>query len=197
LSIATSHHIGLHRLPPVLRAYTAAYPEVELDLNFMDSEQACKLVENNDIELAIVTLPFKKVGVLHYEKIWQDPLTIVCANDHPLANDAGVSLATLLQHPAILPSHGTFTREAIEQALAGHRAELKITLETNYLETIKMMVSVGLGWSILPSSMLDSGLRRIDIAGFSCSRVLGLVFNPARNQSKAVAAMLDVIREYH
>ena len=81
--------------------------------------------------------------------------------------------------------------------MAGHRAELKITLETNYLETIKMMVSVGLGWSILPSSMLDSGLRRIDIPRFSCSRDLGLVFNPARNQSRAVAAMLDVIREYH
>src|SRR5690606_2661470 len=31
LSIATSHHIGLHRLPPYLREFSKIYPEVRLD----------------------------------------------------------------------------------------------------------------------------------------------------------------------
>ena len=38
LRIGTSHHIGLHRLPPILRSYTAPYPEVELDLPSVSSE---------------------------------------------------------------------------------------------------------------------------------------------------------------
>ncbi|MDH5778224.1 MAG: LysR family transcriptional regulator, partial [Gammaproteobacteria bacterium] len=42
LSIGTSHHIGLHRLPPVLRQFNIAYPDVELDIHFMDSEEACR-----------------------------------------------------------------------------------------------------------------------------------------------------------
>ena len=57
LSIGTSHHIGLHRLPPVLRAYTLAYPEVDLDIQFMDSEVACEAVIAGKLELGIVTLP--------------------------------------------------------------------------------------------------------------------------------------------
>jgi DNA-binding transcriptional LysR family regulator len=195
LSIATSHHIGLHRLPPVLRSYSASYPEVELDLNFMDSEQACRLVERNDIELAVVTLPFKKTHHLHYETIWSDPLVIVSAPGHPLTRSSTGTITALINHPAILPSHGTFTREAIDQAVGDHRADLKIALETNYLETIKMMVSVGLGWSILPLSMLDASLRQINIKSFECSRELGLVFNPSRSQSKAVSAMLKIIRQ--
>jgi DNA-binding transcriptional LysR family regulator len=57
LSIGTSHHIGLHRLPPVLRNYSAQYPDVELDLHFMDSEAACRAVLAGELELGIVTLP--------------------------------------------------------------------------------------------------------------------------------------------
>ena len=44
LCVATSHHVGLHRLPPVLRAYTARYPQVQLDLRFMASEAASAAV---------------------------------------------------------------------------------------------------------------------------------------------------------
>ena len=57
LHIATSHHIGLHRLPTALRHLNQNHPNIELDLKFMDSEQACSAVAQGAIELAIVTLP--------------------------------------------------------------------------------------------------------------------------------------------
>ena len=56
LSMATSHHIGLHRLAPVLQRFTQDYPQVELDIQFEDSEVAHNLVRAGDIELAVVTL---------------------------------------------------------------------------------------------------------------------------------------------
>ena len=37
---ATSHHIGLHRLPPMLSYFSKAYEAVSIDIDFMDSEQA-------------------------------------------------------------------------------------------------------------------------------------------------------------
>ena len=40
LRIGTSHHIGLHRLPPVLRQFSRDYPKVTLDIHFIDSEEA-------------------------------------------------------------------------------------------------------------------------------------------------------------
>jgi DNA-binding transcriptional LysR family regulator len=47
LSFATSHHIGLHRLPQVLRDFKIQYPQVDLDLHFMDSEDACPTTSSN------------------------------------------------------------------------------------------------------------------------------------------------------
>ena len=43
LRLATSHHIGLHHLPPVLSYFSKTYPAVQLDIEFMDSEQAYEL----------------------------------------------------------------------------------------------------------------------------------------------------------
>ena len=40
LRLATSHHIGLHRLPPLLSFFSKAFPAVQLDIDFMDCEQA-------------------------------------------------------------------------------------------------------------------------------------------------------------
>jgi Transcriptional regulator len=42
LTLATSHHIGLHRLPPVLRKFVHAHPNVDLDLQFMGSERTTR-----------------------------------------------------------------------------------------------------------------------------------------------------------
>src|SRR5581483_12097643 len=64
LSFGTSHHIGLHRLPPVLRRYTQKYPQVDLDIHFMDSEVACEAVLAGKLELGIVTLPLQPLPQL-------------------------------------------------------------------------------------------------------------------------------------
>ncbi|MEN8668596.1 MAG: LysR family transcriptional regulator, partial [Ketobacter sp.] len=44
LKIGTSHHIGLHRLPPILKQFSRLYPQVKLDIQFIDSEMAFDLV---------------------------------------------------------------------------------------------------------------------------------------------------------
>ena len=56
LRLATSHHVGLHRLPPVLRQFSERFPAVSLDIEFMDSEQAYDEISRGAVELAIVTL---------------------------------------------------------------------------------------------------------------------------------------------
>lgn len=56
LRLATSHHVGLHRLAPVLKSFTRDHAAVKLDIRFEDSEAAHDLVRHADSELAVVTL---------------------------------------------------------------------------------------------------------------------------------------------
>lgn len=194
LRIGTSHHIGLHRLPPVLRSFTSHYPEVQLDLHFMDSEQACFAVERGDLELAVVTLPESPPETVETEVIWPDPLAFVAAPDHPLAINGPLKPAAMAEHGAILPAPTTFTRRIVNEALRPYGIRLSVTLETNYLETIKMMVSVGLGWSALPRTMALPDLHELEIDGLHLSRRLGLVRRVGRSLGNAAHAFSEITR---
>lgn len=191
LRFATSHHIGLHRLPPTLKRYTQAYPQVRLDIRFMDSEAACVAVEHGDLELGIVTLPPAPSSNLTTEVIWQDPLGIVVSRSHPLTGKADVTLGELAQHVAVLPSSNTYTRQIAEQAFSRLGLELEVTFSTNYLETIKMLVSVGIGWSLLPNTMLDKHICMLSVEELSLQRSLGIVYHRERTLSNAARALIS------
>jgi DNA-binding transcriptional LysR family regulator len=190
LRFATSHHIGLHRLPPTLKRFTQAYPQVRLDIGFMDSEAACVAVEHGDLELGIVTLPPVPSIKLTTEAIWEDPLGIVVSRNHPLAKKPAVTLNELAQHAAILPATNTYTRQIAEQAFSRLGLALETALSTNYLETIKMLVSVGIGWSLLPNTMLDKHISKLPVEELSLQRSLGIVYHRERTLSNAARALI-------
>ena len=196
LRIATSHHIGLHRLPPVLRAFTRKFSDVDLDIQFMDSEEACNCVLKGKVDLAIATLPEQDWPQLQSQVIWHDPLDIVISAEHPEASSSQIDVSQLSKIPAILPSQNTFTRELLENALGLNHQNLNIAMETNYLETIKMMVSIGLGWSVLPISMVSSDITILHIKGIEFERLLGVVSHQHRTLSNA-ANMLMIELQKH
>lgn len=193
LSIGTSHHIGLHRLPDVLRAYTQAHPDVDLDIHFMDSEDACEDVAQGRLELGIVTLPTLAPDALRMQVIWADPLAVVLSPNHPLATKPDTTLVDLAAHPAVLPDARTYTHRIVMRALGAHGVAPRIRLSTNYLETLKMLVAIGLGWSVLPRSMLDPTIVALDLPELVLHRDLGAVWHHGRTRSSPARALLRLL----
>jgi len=194
LSLATSHHIGLHRLPGPLTQFKEHYPGLRHDLRFMDSEKACRAVAQGEIELAIVTLPPVVSAPLQSINIWDDPLDIVVSRTHPLAGATPASPKVLLDYPAILPGPGTYTREIILKALGPWREKITVDMATNYLEVLKMLAAIGLGWSALPRTMIDESLSVVQIRKMKIERRLGIVTHAARTLSNAAQAMMRAVQ---
>lgn len=191
LRLATSHHIGLHRLPRYLRQYSLLYPKVEFAIKFMDSESGCAAVADGDLEMAVVTLPQEKVGNLELRKIWDDPLQIMVSRDHVLAGCR--DLTRLQEYPAIVPEKGTETRRLIEAAMTGAGIILRTGIETNYLETIRMLVASGLGWSVLPEIMAGADLVSLPAPGITLYRVLGIITRKNASLSRAAQALCTLL----
>ena len=193
LSLATSHHVGLHRLPALLRHFTALHPRAALDIRFMDSEQAYAQVLHGEVELAVTTLGPTEAP-LHATMVWDDPLHFAVAPDHPLARLTKATLADIAAHPAVLPDPGTFTHRIVADVFARRGLSLQLRMTTNYMETIKMMVSIGLAWSVLPRTMLDDQVARLPLPGIQLTRQLGYISHTERtlsNAAKAFMALLD------
>lgn len=195
LHFGTSHHVGLHHLPITLRQYNERYPQVTLDLQFMESEAAYERVLQGELELAIVTISPKKIhSTLTHKALWQDPLVFTTAVDHPLAQQDKLSLTTISNYQGILPEADTFTGRLIHELFNKNHLPLSVALATNYLETIKMLTHAGLGWSVLPKSLIDEHLYILSIPQ-KLTRTLGVIYHPKRPLSSAAQALLTLIDE--
>lgn len=195
LRLGVSHHVGLHRLPPVLRQYARCYPAVELDMTFLDSEQGYEAVRSGTVDIAVVTLAPAARPPLSAVPVWRDPLCFCVAKDHPLADAGPVALATLSRTPALLPGPGTYTGQLVNRLFESQALSVRARFATNYLETIRMMVSIGLGWSVLPRSMLDAGLVALDV-GVEPSRDLGYVVNDAISRPRPASAFIEALLDH-
>ncbi|MEQ8514754.1 MAG: LysR family transcriptional regulator [Chromatocurvus sp.] len=194
LHLGTSHHIGLHRLPPVLSAFKRAYPRVHLDIQFLDSEQAYAALAAGDIELAVATLAPGESAQLASYPLWRDPLDFMIAADHPLAARTGTDLADLSLLEAVLPGLDTFTGHLVSRCFDDARLPLQISMSTNYLETLRMMAAVGLGWTVLPRSMRDRSLACLAVEGIQLERTLGYAHHRQRSPSRAATALVAALR---
>ncbi|WP_394238631.1 LysR family transcriptional regulator [Pseudomonas anguilliseptica] len=193
LTLATSHHIGLHRLPPLLRAFTRAHPQVALDIQFLDSEVAYEEVLHGRAELAVITLAPETRDPVHAVAVWDDPLDFVAAPEHPLARSQVISLADVAHHPAVFPGGNTFTHHIVRRLFEAQGLTPNIAMSTNYLETIKMMVSIGLAWSVLPRTMLDEQVARLPLPGIQLTRQLGYISHTERTLSNAARAFMNLL----
>ena len=193
LSVAISHHIGLHRMPPILKEFNLRHPKVELDIRFEDSDQAFSAVEHGDIEFAVITLPNELPEKLIKETIWHDQLSIMVGLEHPLSKQSNVDLTELANYPCVLPDKETETYKIIEREFQQRSLSMQVQMETNNLETLKMLVGAGLGWSLLPKTMADDSLRVLKI-DTEITRELGVVVHRKRSLSNAANALLGLVR---
>jgi DNA-binding transcriptional LysR family regulator len=132
------------------------------------------------------------------EVLWHDKMVFVCAKAHPLNQLKQVQLSDLSEYPAILPEDNTFTFKLLVDKFKQQNLPLHTPMPTNYLETIKMLASVGLGWSLLPESMLDNaeeiGLTELKIDQIILTRPLGFLYLQGRTLSNAAKAFIGLIK---
>lgn len=196
LAIGMSHHVGLHRLPKVLKHFTQHYPEVTLEISFLNSEQAPEAIISGRSEIVIATLPTQcrtDNPSIHTQAVWSDPLMFVTHPNHPLQTLKMPNLKQISKYPGILPHRNTITRKIVDEAFQKKGLSYSTDIETNYLETNRMLISVGLGWGIIPEKMTDNSVRTLDVKGVKIYRTLGYFQHAKRSLSNAAKAMISVL----
>ncbi len=191
LRIVSSHYVGVYRMPAMLKRFREQFPLVELDLHFTSSATAAAGVLDGRFEMALCALHGEPTPRLKSLDVWQEELFIVVGNEHPLSKESEISIDLLMQCPAILPSTATITRAAVDSTLASINQRPAEVLETSQLETVKMMISVGLGWGCLPATMIDDSVRKIEVPELQLSRQISLVRLQERTLSRAAQAFLE------
>ncbi|MFT2098631.1 LysR family transcriptional regulator [Marinomonas sp. 2405UD66-6] len=194
LRISTSHHVGLRRLPKSLKRFQEDFPSAQLEIDFSQSEEAYQDVLKGRAELGIITLSHKENPLIESLPIWSDPLTCVVSKDHPLAKIKNLSLMELAQHACVLPNKNTFTRQIAEQVFGKQGLKPQVRMNTNNLETLAMLVGIGWGWSLLPSTLVDDKLAVLNLPDLNVERKLGVIHHKQKTLSRAALAFIELLK---
>lgn len=141
-------------LPPLIRRFTAAFPEVKLRLRELGSRQQLEAIENGEIDVGIVRGP---VWTEHLagKRIATESLVVALPSTHRLADAEVVRLADLrdegfITYPA---DRGAALYEETLRLCRAAGFDPRIVQEASEIATICGLVAAGLGVAIVPSSV--------------------------------------------
>lgn len=155
----------IHFLPPVLAELRKRYPLLELMVNTGNAPEVLRDIEENRLDLGLVTLPPAKDGrvrnlsrALEITTLLNDDFVAIFDKSAGKTNGppATVTPAALQALPLIIPEPGGHTRSLIESWFAAAEQSWKPVMELDSVEAIKRLIAAGLGCSVLPGMALSS-----------------------------------------
>lgn len=155
---ATAYSVGLHVLPPHLKQFLKAHPQVNVRLEYKRTNEVYAACASGVLQFGIVAFPLRRAQ-LAVVPLWHDRLIFVCSPEHRLARRRAVRLAELGGAPFIAFDRDIPTRKAIDRLLREHRVQVTRVMEFDNIETIKRSVEAGLGVSILPDAAVAGEAR--------------------------------------
>lgn len=134
--------------PRLLSRFTEIHPDIDVRLSVGNREVLIGLLENNEIDLAVMGRPPEKLDAVA-EASAENPHLLVAAHDHPLAGARDIDIHELRNETFLLREPGSGTRNVMETMFKQH---LFVPARTNVMgsnETVKQAVMAGMGISLL------------------------------------------------
>ncbi|MER5390757.1 LysR family transcriptional regulator [Saccharopolyspora sp. NPDC002686] len=183
-------------LPPVVSAYRAAHPEVDLSIADAMSDEVLHQVRAGAVDLA-VTVVAEPLPDLHVKPIATDRFCCVFPPQHPFAEKRGVEWTDLAGQPHIAFAPSSSIRQHADRAFAAAKARPDVVLESRNISTVAGLVAAGLGVAVMPGLVLPlvqfAGLEHRPLREPGTSRRIAVVRNPHRPLAAAAEAFMAAI----
>lgn len=165
LRIGTTHTQARYVLPPVLRAFNAAYPDVEVQIHQATPAQLVEMALAGRIDLAICTEAIGDHPDLAAFPAYRWNRCLIAPEGHPVLERKPLSLEALCDYPVITYVFGFTGRRNFSTSFAKVGLQPKVVLSAADTDVIKTYVREGMGIGIIaeltyqPEQDADLGRR--------------------------------------
>lgn len=183
-------------LPPVLSAFKALFPGIELVLRDTLPTQVLPLVRSGAADLGIGTFPGTEVD-LDRMLLFTEAMVAVFPATHPFASMRRLTWTDLASAPILTLRSGSVFRDLTEAGFSAVGLTLQPAFEADYAGSLVGLVAAGLGVAILPgyaTSLTDKNRikwRRLEKP--LVEREVLLVRKQGASASPAVQAFVDFL----
>lgn len=192
LRIGASYFLTRHKLPDILMQFKQLYPKVEFKVTTGWSSDIFNLATNRDVHVAFIRGDYNWQD--HRELLLQETLCIACAK--PFA------LQDLPKLPRIDYKMDYKLKEMINHWWwENFSVSPEIFMEIDRSDTCRELVMKGLGYSIMPSLVLEDAqeLYKVDIRdknGAPITRSTWLFYHDDFLELKLVRAFVDFVKHF-
>src|SRR5450830_703191 len=157
LRLGVIYTIGPYLLPPLVKAMIEQVPQMPLILQENFTVRLLELLRQGELDVAIMALPLPDHGMAMQE-LYDEPFVVAMPRHHPWAARKQIAAQDLKSETMLLLGNGHCFRDQVLEvcpemsrfSTAGDG--IARTFEGSSLETIRHMVSSGIGITVLPQA---------------------------------------------
>lgn len=200
LRLGVIYTVGPYLLPHLIPALRRLAPSMPLVIEENFTRLLGQQLRSNELDAIVVALPFTQPGTVTWA-LYDEPFVVVLPQGHPWAQRPSIEPNDLAGEELLLLGPGHCFRDQVLAACPDCREP-----ETggqpragSSLETIRHMVTSGLGITVLPqSSIADPGaeqplLETRPFSGEPPARRIALVWRKSFPRPRAIQALHDAI----
>lgn len=185
-------------LPPAILKFKRLYPDIELSILGMKTNDIHKGLLENKLDLGIGFLPIE-IEELEYIPLYTEELSLAVPSYHPFANFEEIELKMISDVPTILLPENYFLRQLIDTYCDNVGVKLNPVLEMSTMESLVEMVAEGLGITILPTPYLDfldhTRIKTVKLNNPTPKRKVGFIYRKDKFMCTATKTFMDQITD--
>jgi LysR family hydrogen peroxide-inducible transcriptional activator len=190
--------IAPYLLRPLLSACQKEHPSLSLSLVEDVTQNLVRATANGEIDLAIISSCRPNPGMV-LQTCLEEPLLVALPEAHPLAQQRQVHWPQLRKHRMLLLHDSHCLSGQIRRWCATQKIRIREELTTLQLPSLLAMIAAGHGISLVPAMAVrqetGKGCVFLPFRSSPPTRDVNLLRNAARYQSKAAAAVAELIKE--
>jgi LysR family transcriptional regulator, hydrogen peroxide-inducible genes activator len=156
-------------------------------------------VVEGDLDLAVVPQPVKDHRI-SIEPLFAEPLLLVVGKSHPIAGRTEISIADLAAETFVSLGDSSALAAQVRAFFGDQKFQPRIGFRCAQVATLKQIISLGLGISLLPQLARQHDdrdtLTYLKLTGSEPTRELVVIRHLQRYQSRGAEQFLAVLREH-
>jgi len=183
-------------LPGALRRLQNAHPRLQTRVVSGLSAELVHLVDRGEIDAALVSDPPAGLDPdLVWNALYDEPLVVIA----PIGCEAKTDVQLLKELPFIRFSRSAWAGRLIHKSLTRRHIKVNQCMETDSLEAIALMVSRGLGVSVVPlrpiADPFPAPLCVVPFGENAVLRTIGMVSRVGSAHGKAQEVLTEMVRQ--
>lgn len=170
--------IAPYLLPNIVPKITAQFPDLTLLLKELTTKELLTRIHSGELDLLVLALPINDTALI-VQELYTEEFLLAVPKNHELANKKEVTIEQISDEPMLLLEEGHCLRD---QALDVCHTNARFTrhhFEATSLETLRQMVSAGVGVTLMPEHArkeCDKNIVYIPFKDPAPARKVGIVW---------------------